>query len=213
MKPTDYDTGNGNELAVDVIGDTIGQYGYMDGLVLEEITAEEYGMEGQASQELLDAHPFFESIIFLTNPSFRNRRHNLIREGVGYWTPDLNGAGISIINGKMRLTTVAESGVYQLVHVKPNVDLTIKSNKTTGTVTTVLNIWSSLVNGSLLAADNGTFNTGNSTQLCVSLHNYGAGYADFDSIMLVEGTSAPVSIYPVIKKKWLLRENSVMKMM
>jgi hypothetical protein len=196
IKPTDYDTGNGDELAVDVIGDVIGQYGYMDGLVLEEITAEEYGTGGQASQELLDAHPFFESIIFLTNPSFRNRRHNLIRNGNAeeeekYWTPDNPSVKMSIVNGRLRVTSDAGGGEYQLVKVKPYTDYSLKVEVMAGTTEGILQVWSSLYNGTLLLQNMGTFNSGSSSELCVSLHDWAGGYCDFDSIMLVEGMDIP----------------------
>ncbi len=172
------------------ISGSAGQYGYVDGIMVNEISAADYAL---SDAELLAKYPYVDSYAALTNPYFENRRYNLIRngnceEGIGYWK-FVSGIGtISIENGKFKLVTTAAYTYWsQTVKVKPNTNYVLSGN------------WSG--NGFFIILDSsettmhdgtGAFNTGNNTEIMLVLHGgTTAGTTYFDSVMLVEGTTAP----------------------
>ncbi len=171
------------------------QYAYVDGFMINEISAADYAL---SDTELMAKYPYVDSYACLTNAYFENRRYNLVRngnseQGIGYWKPTaISTATLSIVNGKLRITNTSSStGVYQLVPVKKNTDYYISANLTNGTATAAISIFDSNVTNSIRSFYPGTFNSGNNDVIAIYLHLGGTGYADFDSIMLIEGTTAP----------------------
>ncbi|AGF54551.1 hypothetical protein B0P06_001376 [Clostridium saccharoperbutylacetonicum] len=174
---------------VGVRGTTVGQYGYLDGIMLEEITKEQY------SDPNFQPSPYVDSYTCLQNPYIEVRHDNLVRngngeEGTAWWLPINSGATLSLLNSKLTLTTTSTYlWVRQPINVKPNTDYYLAGN-VSGNVNLV--IAKGDLTGNILI-NNGTFNSGNNSVINVVINNNNIGTGTADSIMLVEGTTAPIS--------------------
>lgn len=197
VSPTDF--GTTNQILVPVLG-TSGQYAYVDGIMINEITSAEYVLGVDA---LLAKYPYVDSYACLQNPYIEVKHDNLVRngngeEGVAWWT---NNAGdmakIEVINGKFRVTsTNGTVWYYQNISVKPNTNYYVAGNVVTdGTATAVLSITPTDFSVTISTSGN-IFNSGANSKLMVLMEVFATGYAYFDSIMLVEGTTAPTTYLP-----------------
>ena len=163
---------------------------YMDGVMLNEISETDY--TNLTLAQLLAKYPYVESYGCLTNPSFENRRYNLIRngnceEGIGWWKNPAY-ATLSIVNDKFQIVTTEPYAAYnQVINVKANTDYYINASLTGNTSIQIANAAIDAV----IKAGVGTFNSGSHTQIAVMLINNSVGTGTFDSIMLTEGTTAP----------------------
>lgn len=167
---------------------------YVDGVMVNVITDDEYANLSEAN--LLAKYPYVDSYGCLTNPYFENRRYNLVRngngeEGTGYWTPIAGAAVLSVESGRFRLQTTTMANVYQIIKVKPNTNYYLKGNIYNVTANITISIYNSARN-ILIRQGIGTFNSGNNTEIAVVIRNEAAGGAYFDSVILVEGTTAPI---------------------
>jgi hypothetical protein len=123
-------------------------------------------------------------------------RNGNAEEGVGWWVNSSSGTPVlSVINGKFQLATTLDAGyVYQTINVKPNTNyyLSASINGTSGSKVRAINY---LGTGSVpLLEGTGTFNSGNNSTIVIALQiisGNNGGTALFDSIMLIEGTTAP----------------------
>ncbi len=84
VKPTDSASGNYIEIT---INGASGQYAYVDGIMINEITASEYALGADA---LLAKYPYVDSYTCLQNPYIEVRHDNLVRngngeEGIAWW--------------------------------------------------------------------------------------------------------------------------------
>ena len=180
------------------------QYAYVDGIQINEITADEYN--NLTTDQLLEKYPYVDAYACLQNPYIEVRHDNLVRNGngeeeIGWWTPD-GGSTITDIkleNGKLKVTAVnAGSGgdAIQLIPVKPNTDYYVKVNVTLGSVIGRVVVYDKAVS-TAFRVGNGTFNSGNNTVVGIHLQtNASSSYTYFDSIHLIEGTTAPTSYKP-----------------
>lgn len=87
IKPSDWGTGTTSIIAGVLTNGTTGQYSYSDGLMLNEISADDYNL---TDDQLLAKYPYVESYGCLQNLYLENRRHNHVingngEEGIGYW--------------------------------------------------------------------------------------------------------------------------------
>ena len=188
-----------NYLCVTVNG-TSGQYAYVDGIQINEITASEYAL---GANVLLDKYPYVDGYACLTNPSIEIRHNNLIRNGnteesTGYWIKDTSSTvSMSIVNNKFAITTSDTGGSHwytQKVKVKPNTNYYISANLS-DTTNSIINITDSN-NAVSLTTALGVFNTGNYSEIGINMQTKNVapvGIYYFDSIMLVEGDIAPAS--------------------
>jgi hypothetical protein len=76
VRPSDF--ASTNLIGVYIIG-TSGQYVFCDGIMANEITMDEYN--SLTETQLMAKYPYVESVQFLTNPYFENRRYNLVQNG------------------------------------------------------------------------------------------------------------------------------------
>lgn len=176
-----------------VASGTAGQYVYVDGIMLQEITAAEYTNLSVA--QLLEKYPYVDSYACLQNPYIEVRHDNLVRngngeEGISWWrSHPANYSTMSIDNGRFKIVTTGDAGHIQTIKVKPNTNYYIKANATV-TVGSIQIYNKNL--SSALRSGSGTFNTGANEE--ISIFTYvGTGTGYFDSIMLIEGTTAPAS--------------------
>jgi hypothetical protein len=190
IQPTDMALSN--FIGAYVFGST-GQYGYVDGIMLNEISASDYALN---ETDLMDKYPYVDSYGCLTNPYFENRRYNLVRngnceEGIAGWTQFASGVVIAIENGKFRVTnTDTVTGIGTKVKLKPNTNYYLSGNITTGTSSGQIFVLTSNYSTQLRTGV-GSFNSGKNTDAIVYFNNTStSGYCYYDSIMLVEGTTA-----------------------
>ena len=175
-----------------VVNGSSGQYAYVDGIMVNEITATEYALGTTA---LLANYPYVDSYSCLQNPYVEVRHDNLVRngngeEGIGWWTP-YTGSSLSIVNNRFNVTTTSNGvGVYQDIKVKSNTSYYINGNVTGNTSIVIYGISDS---NTLLISGNGSFNSGIYTTIRVYMFNSLIGTGTADSIMLVEGSIAPTS--------------------
>jgi hypothetical protein len=191
IKATPAQMTSGDAIAIDFVG-TAGQYIYIDGFMLNEISATDYAL---SDAELLVKYPYVDSYACLQNPYFENRRYNLVRngnceEGIGYWQFMYGTGTISVENGKFKLVTTSAYTYWgQTIKVKPNTNYYLSGNWSGNGFFITLNSGGSQLHDGL-----GVINTGDSTEIHLILHGgTTAGTTYFDSIMLVEGTTAPTA--------------------
>lgn len=141
-----------------------------------------FGVGNEPSKEEID-----HMMDFYTNMV----RSGNAEEGTNFWIPYDDSVLVSIIGGKIRVTvTTGNRGVGQIVNVKPNTDYYLSGNIYTGTSGGDIRIYT-LDYTTAIKIGLGTFNSGSNTQVIVYLRAPTIGYVDFDSIMLIEGTTAP----------------------
>ncbi len=192
VQPSDWGTYTQRYVAVNVQSTAVGQYGYVDGIMVNEISAADYAL---SDAELLAKYPYVESVGALTNPYFENRRYNLVRngngeEGIGYWKTGLLGAPtLSIVNGKFRVTYASTGIISQQIQVEPNTDYYLSGNAGANGDIRLYGV----TGESIGTFGSGVKNTGNNTIVNVGMVVLAAGIADFDSIMLIKGTTAPAA--------------------
>jgi len=194
VQPSDINVGNWFSA---YMPGTSGQYAYIDGVMLNEITSDDYN--NLTDSQLLVKYPYVDGYACLTNPAIEIRHNNLVRngnceEGIAWWTPTYSTSTLSIDNGKFKVTDATQAGQFsQYISVKKNTDYYFIGNLTVGTANPYgLRLYASdgtlLVN--LTSSGSVSFNTGENTTVKVVMRA-DVGYMCFDSIMLVEGTNAP----------------------
>ncbi len=190
IQPSDLNSGNLFSIRLSGIS---GQTAYVDGVMLSEITAVDYTVGLTAC---MTKYPYVDGHACLMNPMFENRRHNRVdngncEKGISNWRPYTANTTLSVVNGKFRVTGTSGAGtMYQVVDVKPNTDYFITGNGTDGTGGASLFV----DDGDLIVAlspSGRSFNSGSYSKVAICMQVKTMGYADFDSIMLVEGTIAP----------------------
>lgn len=194
LKPTDLIASN--QLVIYVNGIS-GQYAYVDGIMINEITSTEYALGATA---LLDKYPYVDSYACLQNPYIEVKHDNLWRNGnteesIAWYTANNTNSTLSIVNGKFQLVTNSSGGGSQLqkINVKANTDYYLSGNVSGSTT---LGIFASDGTTSLKSGT-GTFNTGNNTFVYGTITNASANQTGTaDSIMLTEGTTAPTVYKP-----------------
>jgi len=166
-----------------------GKYAYVDGAMLEEITAAQY-----ADSSFVPS-PYVDSYACLTNPYFEIRHNNLVingntEDGSAGWVSYANGKSI-VENGKFKFSNSAISdSEFEIINVRPNTDYVLSANLSNGTGTAKIKVDN--LDGSVTLFNGvGTFNSGNNTSIRIVRYSSTVGTAYFDSIMLVEGTVAP----------------------
>lgn len=175
------------------VGGTSGQYAYVDGVMLNEITAAEYAAGLPAC---MAKYPYIESYTCLTNPYFENRRYNLVRngnceEGIAGWTQFTAGTSIVVEGNRFKVTAESTVGMGTKVKLKPNTNYFFSGNVTGGTSGGVICLMKTDYSEAIKFGA-GTFNSASNTEAIVYLNNLTAnGYCYYDSLMLVEGTTAP----------------------
>ncbi|OCB00602.1 hypothetical protein [Clostridium beijerinckii] len=192
LQPSDLK--NGDNVVVVPIGTTVGQYGYVDGIMLEEITQAQY------NDSTFTPSPYVDSYACLQNPYIEVRHDNLVRngngeEGTAWWTQQ-NYATMSIVNNKFQLVTTQNGwGAIQNVKLKPNTAYYLYGNVSGNTQIYVNRDVGQ--GGGIYRTGVGTFNTGSgNTDFYIYIYNATLGTGTADSIMLLEGTTAPSSYKP-----------------
>ncbi|AJH00424.1 hypothetical protein LF65_03872 [Clostridium beijerinckii] len=204
VKPSDL--ANGNYFQALVTGAS-GQYAYVDGIMLNEITASEYALGVNA---LLANYPYVDCYTCLQNPYIEVRHDNLIRngnceEGTSWWS-NVDGGNadsastLSILNGKLAITqTNSASHWYtQKIKVKPNTNYYLMATLSDST-NSFINVTDPLNSVSLFVNNNGTFNTNSYDEIGINIQTKGSSLPStyyFSSIMLIEGTTAPSNYKP-----------------
>ena len=153
-----------------------------------------FGPGNEPTKEEVDAMVFSSTNIV---------RNGNCEEGITGWTimNDSNPL-LSVVGNKFRIVTSTLSIMCQNVNVKPNTNYHIS-----GTVVVVSGANGAYIrpytlDGSALINNTGVFNTGSNSVIRVGMLIAGAGTADFDSIMLVEGTTAPSSYKSYMPYGW-----------
>jgi len=212
----------GNFLNTTLTG-TAGQYAYVDGIMINEITATEYALGASA---LLANYPYIDSYSCLQNPYIEVRHDNLVRngngeEGIAWWSEANQGGSLSAENGYIKLSF---DGVYRYffvdkntMPVKPSTTYSYRIVAKAGTHPNGIRVYSNQ-----FASDNsssgsapydctvtsttdqvltGTFTTSsNTTKIYVGFTDgvggVGTGTNYVKEIMVVEGTVAPTQYLP-----------------
>ncbi|MDF2800217.1 MAG: hypothetical protein K0S61_120 [Anaerocolumna sp.] len=120
---------------------SIGQYAYMDGVQVNEITAEEYN--NLTVEQLLEKYSYVDSYGILTNPYIEIRHDNLVRngngeEGINWWSLSYGNTNPRIENGYFVVednNASANNGYNQIVPCKPNTQYTFSTVCKRGTAT------------------------------------------------------------------------------
>lgn len=176
------------------VGGTTGQYAYVDGIMFNEISAADYASGLTAC---MDKYSYIDSYACLTNPMFENRRYNLIpngncEEGVGYWMNSNPAAlAVSIENNKFKIIGTGGGSLEQVITLKPNTNYYYSGNISGLSDSKIRIILNDGIYTTIIRDGAGTFNSGNYTSVRVRMSVYSSGTTYFDSIMLVEGTTAP----------------------
>lgn len=194
-----------------IVTGSAGQYAYVDGMMLEEIT------ESQYSDPNFQPSQYVDGYTCLANPYFEVRHDNLIRngnceEGVAWWKTD-NTTNVNYKDGYFTFTddaTENNEGAYQNIDVKPNTDYTVMATIKCGTIDacklSVILRDDALVDVQLGRQDvlisnttdtlvTATINTGSYNKLRVGIFGYtgiNTGSVYFKEVMMVEGTVSPI---------------------
>jgi hypothetical protein len=111
---------------------------------------------------------------------------------------------MSVVNGKLRVTSSnGGTSMFQNIKVKPNTNYYLAANLTVGSKTPTIIIYNTTWTQGLRNGV-GTFNTGVYDEISLNIAPADTGYADYDSIMLVEGTIAPISYQSCEKPAFVL---------
>jgi hypothetical protein len=139
-------------------------------------------------------------------------KRNLVRngnceEGILWWEPFLPTVTLSIENNKFKLVTTTEAiGYGQKIKVKPNTDYYASGNisGSSGRITIFKNDYSAVIK-----AGTGSFNSGNNAEIIYYIQNTATSATSyFDSLMLVEGTTAPAA-YESYARVYTFDDNAV----
>jgi hypothetical protein len=191
VAPSDF--GTNDYIDVALVGSS-GQYGWVDGIQVTPITAADYAA---GLSYCLNKYPYADSIGYVQNPYFENRRNNLVRngngeDGVAYWTSNSSFLSMSIVNNKFSLKSNSSGGGSYLepVKVKPNTYYYLNGNTSGNTVLIVSNG----MYGDVIQGGTGVFNSGNYSTLYIGMWLASANQSGTaDSISLTEGITPPTS--------------------
>lgn len=194
-------------------GTAVGQYGYVDGIMVNEITASEYALDVAT---LMAKYPYVDSYACTMNPYIQVIHDNLVRngngeEGLAYWKTTSNASLALASNGFTFTATATWEKLTQTIKVKPNTDYFI--NATIG-ASLYIGVWDTSGANMYLGLIGGTFNSGNNTEISVGIMMEIIGSSTVNSLMLVEGTTAPASYLPfrseeLVVKTLLTSDDSV----
>ncbi len=189
LSPSEH---NANIRVLGQVNGSNAQYGYFDGFMIEEITQAQY------NDSNFQPSPYVDSYTCLQNPYMEVRHDNLVRngngeEGVAWWESSANASAIlNVVNKKLQVDIIdAGHAMYQSIQVKPNTNYYISYNCDDSTGQVQIN---SSDNSSAIKNGVGTFNTGDNSSINFILNKNtasGTGILNYDSIMLIEGTTAP----------------------
>lgn len=183
----------------------VGQYGWIDGIQIEEITADQYNDTNYTPA------PYHDSYSCLENPYIEIRHENLIRngnceEGVAWWefynTTIPNQFSVS--NGIFNLMNLTQwQGVVQKVHVRPNTTYQLIGNSSNSS----LIITANKIDGTWIGSANGHVTTdATTTDIYIEVINPTSSTisATFDHIMLIESDTLPTEYKPCKNEKIVL---------
>lgn len=173
-----------------------GQSANFDGIMINEITADEYN--NLSVDQLMEKYPYIDSYACLENPYIEIKHDNLVRngngeEGLGWWIPyDSNFIISKIDNGFKIVSDTTWKFCKQLVKVKPNTTYYLSGN-TSG----VAKLYAFGADTATMLRDGvGNFSTSTWTEIYIYVVSISAGTGYADSIMLIEGTTAPTEYKP-----------------
>jgi len=192
LQPSDWGAGSTHlEIHIQLKGES-GQHGYVDGVMINEITQAEYNdpnynppdyVNGAKSTRTLGVKSISKNMI----------RNGNVEYGADYWKK-LSNTSFEIENGKFKVTSTdtKATGIHQIIAVKPNTNYFITGIGSGGNVNKYIYVWNDYFGGTLLRNGSGVFNTGNNTKITVQLVVGPAGYGYFDHIQLEEGTAGTI---------------------
>lgn len=153
-----------------------------------------FGPGNEPTKEEIDAMVFSSTNIV---------RNGNCEEGIAGWTR-ITGSDpiLSVVGNKFRMVTTTLSIIGQTVTVKPNTNYYISGNMAVVSGANGAYIRPYTLDGNALINTTGVFNTGPNNIIRIGMLIGGAGTADFDSIMLVEGTTAPSSYKSYMPYGW-----------
>lgn len=200
-KPSDLNVDN--NFMVNING-AIGQYAYVDGVMVNEISAEEYSSGVDA---LLNKYSYVDSYTCLTNPYIEIKHNNLIRnggceEGTSWWM--LSNSTLKVnMNGGFDLVanaSISNAGIYQIIDVKPNtnyqilIDFNVNSDFKVNIAHRNKIAYAQLYDSNI----NGTFNSGDcGGKIEVWIYtNTPLNSCNLNHIMIVEGNVPPTEYKP-----------------
>lgn len=176
-------------------GGLIGQYAYFDGIMINEIEPTDPNLPADL---LMEKYPYVDGYGCLTNPYFGNRRYNILdngncEDGIEGWNQieSSSSPSLSVVGNKFRMVTTTLSIIARNVVVKPNTDYYLSGNAVVVSGANGAYIKPYTLSWDALRGTPGVFNTGSNSVIRIGMVLSGAGTADFDSIMLVEGTTPP----------------------
>jgi len=210
IQPSDLNLSN--YIYIDVAGPN-GTYAYVDGIMLEEITAAQY------NDALFVPSPYVDSYSCLQNPYIEIKHDNLVRngngeEGVGWWENAGTPSSFIFEGGYFKVVDddpAAKEGVQQFIKVNPNTTYNINAILKCGTMAHMKLVLIELVNGidnqsnrkdiSVNSVTDTTLNaqitTGNEGYIiCVKImgdntYDSETGSIYFKKVILTEGTTPP----------------------
>jgi hypothetical protein len=167
--------------------------GYVDSIMAIDLT-DAYGVGNEPTKEEMNVNVgTFTNMI----------RNGNCEEGVGSWlNSDPARTTFSVENGRFKISSTSTTRyVRQYVKVKPNTDYYISGN--VSGVGGVLYVFDSNI-ATILKTGVGTFNSGINSEIAILLHSgsVDTNIAYFDSIMIIEGTTAPVAYRSYMKYDW-----------
>jgi hypothetical protein len=197
IQPSEWGTDATSIIVLACLSGQSGQYAYVDGIQINEVSVDEYNNLSDA--DLMIKYPYVDSYACLTNPYFENRRYNLAQngnceEGISHWVNSGLGTGVlSIENGKFKLVSSNAYAIFaQPIQLKANTTYYLSGNSSGATFIRILNTACNAV----IKDGPGIFTTDSVTTYMVAIENPAAGTGTADSIMLVEGAVAPTTYRP-----------------
>lgn len=180
---------NANFVAIGTSGTAIDQYGWVDGIMVNEISATEYAND--SIETLMARYPYTDSLAVTKNLFLESVHGNLIRngnceEGVAGWESSGSGAVITVENGRFKVVNTLGNWIQRKIKVTKNTDYYYSHN--------VTNVGGEIKGSSgTLRYGSGVFNTGNNDEITVFYYGASTGTYYFDSVSITKGTTAPPS--------------------
>ncbi len=180
---------NANFVAIGTSGTAIDQYGWVDGIMVNEISATEYAND--SIEILMARYPYADSLVVTKNLFLESVHGNLVRngnceEGVAGWESSGSGAVITVENGRFKVVNTLGNWVQRKIKVAKNTDYYYSHN--------VTNVGGEIkASSGTLRYGSGTFNTGNNDEITVFYYGASIGTYYFDSVSITKGTTAPPS--------------------
>jgi hypothetical protein len=173
-------------------------------------TKTQYGQQFKATQYPASYVLLYRDGACIEKQINRSPVDNLVRSGKGEegttpWIYATSVATLTFESGKFKFVTTSARVANQAITVKPNTNYYLSGN-VSGTDATLRAYHSDAT--TVLRIGPGSFNTGSNTTIWVAMRNGSATTSYFDSIMLVEGTTAPAQYKPY-NEAYTLNDNAV----